>query len=506
MFRNGTRIGALLWLICIAVSIVSGQSTASSSSNPVVPTLINFSGTLNGTDGKPLASVAGVTFSLYADSQGGAPLWMESQNVQPNKTGRYTVALGATTSQGLPTSVFASGEARWLGVQVQGQEEQPRVMLLAVPYALKAADAQTVGGLPPSAFMLAPPPSAPNAPSVASSTTAVVTGSAPPAGTVTGTGTANFVPLWTSTSNIGNSVVFQSGSGSTARIGINISTPASTLDVKGGGTVRGLLSLPATGAATATAGRNSQPLSQAASSFSSSTSKAVTQTFQWQAEPTGNNTASPSGTLNLLFGSGSSKAAETGLNIASNGKITFAPGQTFPGTGNGTITGLTAGTDLTGGGTSGNVTLNLDTTKVPQLATNNNFAGNLNVAGALGVGTTAPALKLDVSSGDAIVRGTDNYHQTGDVANLFVGDTNTGVEAIFGSGLVFNTYLAPQAMSISQASGHVQIGNLGGGSFGSPYQLAVLGGAPFDAAIQAQGSFAGGLWQRGHRRHRGIRR
>ena len=32
------------------------------------------------------------------------------------------------------------------------------------------------------------------------------------------------------------------------------------------------------------------------------------------------------------------------------------------------ITGVTAGTDLTGGGTSGNVTLNLDTTKVPRLA------------------------------------------------------------------------------------------------------------------------------------------
>jgi hypothetical protein len=41
----------------------------------------------------------------------------------------------------------------------------------------------------------------------------------------------------------------------------------------------------------------------------------------------------------------------------------------------GTITGVTAGTDLTGGGNTGNVTLNLDTTLVPTLAASNVFTG-----------------------------------------------------------------------------------------------------------------------------------
>jgi hypothetical protein len=50
------------------------------------------------------------------------------------------------------------GEARWLGVQPEGQAEQPRVLLLRGPYALKAGDAQTLGGLPSSAFVLAAPP------------------------------------------------------------------------------------------------------------------------------------------------------------------------------------------------------------------------------------------------------------------------------------------------------------------------------------------------------------
>lgn len=387
-YRN-LRIG--LGLIAIMSSLAvqgsaqqastGGTSTATGTGSPIVPQLVNYSGVLTDTNGKPLTNLVGVTFTLYQESEGGTPLWMEIQNVQPTKSGHYSVMLGSTTSAGLPQDVFANGEARWLGVQAEGHAEQPRVMLLSVPYALKAADAETVGGLPPSAFMLAAPPVATNVASISSTPAAVVPESAPPAGSVTGTGTANFVPLWTTTSNIGNSVLFQSGSGSTAKIGINTSTPASTLDVKGGVTVRGLLSLPATGTATATAGKNSQPLSLAASSFSSSTSKAVTQTFQWQAEPTGNNTATPAGTLNLLFGSGSSKAAETGLNIASNGQITFAPGQMFPGTGNGTITAVTAGTDLTGGGSGGNVTLGVDTTKVPQLNAANAFTGNQSVTG-----------------------------------------------------------------------------------------------------------------------------
>jgi hypothetical protein len=107
----------------------------------------------------------------------------------------------------------------------------------------------------------------------------------------------------------------------------------------------------------------------------------VNKSFRWQAEPAGNNTASPSATLNLLFASGTSTPAETGLRIGSNGQITFASGQSFPGAG--TILGVTAGSGLTGGGTNGNVTLNLDTTKIPQLNVANTFTGNQTVSGNL---------------------------------------------------------------------------------------------------------------------------
>src|ERR1019366_103595 len=99
------------------------------------------------------------------------------------------------------------------------------------------------------------------------------------------------------------------------------------------GTFTGRLSadgalLPGTNLATATQGFNSNPFDLQASSFSSSSSSPITQDFRWQAEPTGNNSSNPSGSLNLLFGSNGNSPTETGLSIASNGVISFAPSQT----------------------------------------------------------------------------------------------------------------------------------------------------------------------------------
>lgn len=130
--------------------------------------------------------------------------------------------------------------------------------------------------------------------------------------TTTG-GTVNSIPLFTTATNIQSSILTQTGTAS-----VN---------------VLGKLTLPNMGVATATAGKNSQPEGFVASAFNSSTSTAVAQTFQLQAEPAGNNTGAPSGTLNLLYGSGTAAATETGLKISNKGVITFASGQTFPGGG-----------------------------------------------------------------------------------------------------------------------------------------------------------------------------
>ena len=51
----------------------------------------------------------------------------------------------------------------------------------------------------------------------------------PPPATVTGTGLANYIPEWTGSSTLGNSVLFQTG----GKIGVNTLIPAVQLDVSG---------------------------------------------------------------------------------------------------------------------------------------------------------------------------------------------------------------------------------------------------------------------------------
>jgi hypothetical protein len=156
MFRiNRTKIGftLCLLLICPVISLMAQQTATA---DGVVPSVMKFTGALYGADGKPLTGTQGVTFLLYKEETGGPPLWIETQNVQADKSGRYSVMLGSATSNGLPAAAFSAGEARWLGVQPSGEAEQPRTLLVSVPYALKALDAETLGGRPASAFMIAP--------------------------------------------------------------------------------------------------------------------------------------------------------------------------------------------------------------------------------------------------------------------------------------------------------------------------------------------------------------
>src|ERR1700733_82573 len=103
---------AMIMAVCLTPFSIMAQQTPSTTA--VVPNVINYSGVLTDLNGKPLTSIQGVTFLLYSSQQGGTPLWMETQNINPTKLGQYSATLGSTTSQGLPADLFSSGDARWL--------------------------------------------------------------------------------------------------------------------------------------------------------------------------------------------------------------------------------------------------------------------------------------------------------------------------------------------------------------------------------------------------------
>ena len=156
-----TSVGIVCVLFAGAAWAQQDQAAVSGSSNGAsavvaVPRLIKYSGEVRDARGEPLGSVAvRLTFAVYEEQQGGAALWAETQMLELDEQGHYSVLLGATRSDGLPVELFPAGKARWLSVQVEGRDEDPRVLLVSVPYALKAEDAAMLGGRRASDFVLA---------------------------------------------------------------------------------------------------------------------------------------------------------------------------------------------------------------------------------------------------------------------------------------------------------------------------------------------------------------
>jgi hypothetical protein len=215
-------LSAVLSLIVVVLfsSAISAQSPQLVSQS--VPRLVNITGVFRPADGLLAGPAETITLSIYADPEGGVPLWQETQTVAIDAQGRYSLLLGATSPDGIPAAVFGGEAAHWLGrvFERAGEVEGPRTRLISVPYALRAADADTLGGRPASAYVLAPTVGDTGSEKLASATP----GSS---SDVVAAGTPGVLAKYTNTTDLGNSAVFESG----GLVGIGTVVPLDAMHV-----------------------------------------------------------------------------------------------------------------------------------------------------------------------------------------------------------------------------------------------------------------------------------
>ena len=229
-----TRLQTTATFLCLCCANVAHAQQPQPAA--AVPKLVRFSGSYRPVDGAPAQTMESVTLSVYRDQTGGEALWHEIQNVVVDADGRYSVLMGATQNEGMPLDLFTSGEPRWLGTQFNrpGETEQPRVLLVSVPYALKAADSDTLGGKPASAYLLAAPAVGTDTASVAAVTTAttstVSSAKSKPKATPANNGHPNYIGKFVNTTDLVDSGMYEVN----GNVGIATTNPLISLDARTG--------------------------------------------------------------------------------------------------------------------------------------------------------------------------------------------------------------------------------------------------------------------------------
>ena len=138
-----------------APSAQDPQDSVTTSPRPAgTPTFARVEGRLTQPGGDARTGNVLLIVSVYATENDATPLWVEQQTVTLDSAGRYAVLVGGTLPDGIPKDVFLAGSARWIGLAVSGEPEQPRIQLVAVPYALKAVEADTLAGKSATDFVL----------------------------------------------------------------------------------------------------------------------------------------------------------------------------------------------------------------------------------------------------------------------------------------------------------------------------------------------------------------
>lgn len=122
----------LIWVVMFVLFVTTYVFAA-------IPTTLTYRGLLTDISGNAINQTVLITFSLYAQKEGGSWLWSEQQNVLV-ENGNYSVELGSQNALTLPFDV-----PYYLGIKVGNDQEMvPRTPLTSAPYALRAGFANNL--------------------------------------------------------------------------------------------------------------------------------------------------------------------------------------------------------------------------------------------------------------------------------------------------------------------------------------------------------------------------
>ncbi len=214
------------------ISLVSISNIYSQS----IPETINYQGILKDAAGVVVPNGDyNFTFKLYDVETGGTSIWSESKLITV-VSGIVNTQLGSVNP--IPQATFNT--AAWLGITVAtGIELTPRIVLTSVPYSIyslnvpdgsitstKIADDEVVkslNGLKDNVNLVA----GSNVTITPSGNDLTISSTGGGGGTIGGTGTANYLPLFTNSTTLGNSILYQNSN----KIGINNSSPNYALSI-----------------------------------------------------------------------------------------------------------------------------------------------------------------------------------------------------------------------------------------------------------------------------------
>ena len=196
-----------------------------------IPETINYQGVLKDASGVIVPNGDyNITFNLYDVSAGGTALWSETKLISIDG-GIVNTQLGSVTP--IPQSVLSG--AAWLGITIEaGSELTPRIALTSVPYSfytMNVADGKVVkslNGLTDDVNLVA----GANVTITPSGNNLTINATGGGGGTIGGSGTNNYIPKFTGSSEIGNSNIFQAANNN---IGIDDASPNYKLTINTSG-------------------------------------------------------------------------------------------------------------------------------------------------------------------------------------------------------------------------------------------------------------------------------